>query len=111
VPLFLQPLDSTSSDKISLLAAVIAIQKHLREASGEPGIYVADSGIYSEANMRQLNEAGVTRVSRVPETLQEAKAVLQAGSEQWQTAEDGSMQTCTTSFTMVLRLESVHRLI
>jgi hypothetical protein len=61
--------------------------------------------------MRQLNAAGVTWVSRVPETLQEAKAVVQAGSEQWQTAEDGSMQTCTTSFTMLLRLESVLRLI
>jgi transposase len=31
-------------------------------------------------------------VSRVPETSKEAKAVLQEGSEQWQTAEDGSMQ-------------------
>src|SRR6266704_2825420 len=92
VPLFLQPLDGNSSDKISLIAAVIAIQKQLREASGEPGIYVADSGIYSEANMRQLNKAGVKWVSRVPETSKEAKAVLQAGSEQWQTAEDGSMQ-------------------
>jgi transposase len=42
--------------------------------------------------MRQLNEAGVKWVSRVPETSQEAKAVLQEGSEQWQTAEDGSTQ-------------------
>ena len=92
VPLFLQPLDGNSSDKISLLAAVMAIQKQLREANAEPGIYVADSGVYSESNMRQLNEAGVTWVSRVPETSKEAKAVLQEGSEQWQTDEDGSMQ-------------------
>ena len=92
VPLFLQPLDGNSSDKISLLAAVMAIQKQLREANAEPGIYVADSGVYSESNMRQLNEAGVKWVSRVPETSKEAKAVLQEGSEQWQTTEDGSMQ-------------------
>ena len=92
VPLFLQPLDGNSSDKISLLAAVMAIQKQWREAHAEPGIYVADSGVYSESNMRQLNEAGVKWVSRVPETSKEAKAVLQEGSEQWQTAEDGSMQ-------------------
>ena len=92
VPLFLQPLDGNSSDKISLLAAVMAIQKQLRETNAEPGIYVADSGVYSEANMRQLNEAGIKWVSRVPETSQEAKAVLQAGSEQWQRAEDGSTQ-------------------
>ena len=92
VPLFLQPLDGNSSDKISLLAAVMAIQKRLREANAEPGIYVADSGVYSESNMRELNEAGVKWVSRVPETSKEAKAVLQEGSEQWQTAEDGNMQ-------------------
>jgi len=92
VPLFLQPLDGNSSDKVSLLAAIITIQAQLREANAEPGIYVADSGVYSESNMRQLNEARVTWVSRVPETSKEAKAVVQEGSEQWQTAEDGSMQ-------------------
>ena len=92
VPLFLQPLDGNSSDKVSLLAAITTIQAQLREANGEPGIYVADSGVYSESNMQQLNEAGVKWVSRVPETSQEAKAVLQEGSEQWQTTEDGSIQ-------------------
>ena len=92
VPLFLQPLDGNSRDKVSLLAAISAIQAQMREAKEEPGIYVADSGVYSESNMRQLNEAGVKWVRRIPETSQEAKVVLQAGSEQWQTTEDGSMQ-------------------
>ncbi len=64
VPLFLQPLDGNNSDKVSLLAAVMAIQKQLREADAEPSVYVADNGIYSEANMRQLNAAGVKWVSR-----------------------------------------------
>src|SRR5712692_7728526 len=57
VPLFLQPLDGNRSDKVSLLAAVMAIQKQLREADGEASVYVADNGIYSESNMRQLNQA------------------------------------------------------
>ena len=92
VPLFLQPLDGNSSDKVSLLATMSSLQAHLREAKEEPGVYVADSGIYSESNMRQLNEAGVKWVSRVPETLKEAKAVLQEGSDAWQAAEDGSVQ-------------------
>ena len=65
VPLFLQPLDGNSSDKVSLLAAVMAIQEQLREANAEPSVYVADNGIYSESNMRQLNEAGVKWISRV----------------------------------------------
>ena len=92
VPLFLQPLDGNSSDKVSLLAAITTIQAQLREANAEPGMHVADSGVYSEGNMRYLNEAGVKWVSRVPETSKEAKAVVQADSEQWQTAEDGSTQ-------------------
>jgi transposase len=59
VLLFLQPLDGNSSDKVSLIDAVTAIQEQMREAHAEPGVYVADNGIYSERNMRQLNAAGV----------------------------------------------------
>jgi transposase len=92
VPLFLQPLDGNSSDKVSLLTAVMAIQKQLREADAEPSVYVADNGVYSEANMRQLNAAGVKWVSRVSETSTEAKTVLQEGSQDWHHAEDGSIQ-------------------
>src|SRR6266480_694109 len=92
VPLFLQPLDGNSSDKVSLLTAVMAIQKHLREADAEPSVYVADNGIYSEPNMRQLNAAGIKWISRVSETSTEAKTVLHEGSQDWQRSEDGSMQ-------------------
>ena len=92
VPLFLQTLDGNSSDKVSLLAAVMAIQKQLQEVDAEPSVYVADNGIYSESNIRQLNEAGVKWVSRVSETSTEAKTVLQEGSQDWQRSEDGSMQ-------------------
>src|SRR5438067_243353 len=48
VPLFLRPLDGNSSDKVSLIAAVTAIQEQLREAGDQPSVYVADHGIYSE---------------------------------------------------------------
>ncbi len=92
VPLFLQPLDGNSSDKVSLVAAIRAIQAQLREADGEASVYVADNGIYSEANMRRLNQAGVKWVSRVSETSTEAKQVLQEGSKEWHSSEDGSVQ-------------------
>src|SRR3954466_1883622 len=52
VPLFLRPLDGNSSDKVSLLAAVQAIQEQLRATDEAPSVYVADNGVYSEANMR-----------------------------------------------------------
>ncbi len=92
IPLFLRPLDGNSSDKATLLAAVTALQDQLREADGEASVYVADNGIYSEANMRQLNEAGVKWVSRVSETLTQAQTILREGSDAWQRSEDSSMQ-------------------
>src|SRR5438874_6532110 len=60
LPLFMQPLDGNSSDKASLLAAITTIQSQLRGTDGEASVYVADNGVYSTANMTQLNQAGVT---------------------------------------------------
>jgi transposase len=95
VPLFLQPLDGNRSDKVSLLATVMAIQTQLREADGEASVYVADNGIYSEANMKQLNQAGVKWISRVSETLTEAKTLLQEGRQSWQQSEDRTLHWFT----------------
>jgi transposase len=91
IPLFLQPLDGNSSDKRSLLSAVTSIQTQLREAGEEASVYVADNGVYSESNMKHLNQAGVKWVSRVSETLTEAKTFVQEGSQSWQQSEDGTV--------------------
>jgi transposase len=62
----------------------------LRTPEGdEERIYIADSGVYSSANMGQLNAAGIWWESRVPETLAEAKAALARTDVSWQTADDG----------------------
>jgi len=89
IPLFMQPLDGNSSDKTSLLAAITAIQAQLRETDGEVSIYVADNGVYSTANMTRLTQLGVKWISRVSETVAEAKRLLAEGSENWQQSEDG----------------------
>jgi len=91
IPLFLQPLDGNSSDKVSLLAAVQAIQEQLRATDEAPSVYVADNGVYSEANMRWLNQAKTKWISRVSETSTRAKQELAESPETWQTSEDGSM--------------------
>jgi len=91
IPLFLQPLDGNSSDKVSLLAAIQALQEQLRTTDEEPSVFVADNGVYSEANMRHLNQAQVKWVSRVSETSTEAKRVLAQSYETWQASEDGSI--------------------
>ncbi len=91
IPLFLQPLDGNSSDKVSLLAAIQAIQEQLRAPDEAPNVYVADNGIYSEANMRTLNQAKVKWISRVSETATAASAALAESCETWQASEDGKM--------------------
>ena len=91
VPLFLQPLNGNSSDKVSLLEAIMTIQTQLREAGEEASVYVADNGVYSQTNMRQLNQAGVKWVSCVSETLTEAKTLIQQGCESWQHSENGTV--------------------
>src|SRR2546425_7258016 len=54
VPLFLQPLDGNSSDKVSLPATISAVLTQLREAGEEASVYVADNGVRS----RVKHEAG-----------------------------------------------------
>ncbi len=88
VPLFLRPLNGNSSDKTTLVTAVEALQERLRQADEEPSLYIADSGVYSEANMRRFAAARIKWVSRVPETLTEAKAFLAQEVAHWQSAAD-----------------------
>jgi transposase len=93
VPQFLQPLDGNASDKRVLLDAVQALTQQLRESGEAPGVYVADSGLYSTQNMTQLNAAGVPWVSRVPETSTAAQTLVQERLETldaWQHSADGT---------------------
>lgn len=88
VPQFLQLLDGNASDKRSLLEAVTALTRQLQESGETPGVYVADSGLYSEANMTALNAAGVAWVSRVPETSSVAQATVREEPTAWQQSPD-----------------------
>ena len=100
VPVYMQPLNGNSSDKVSLLAAITALQTQLQEADGQDSIYVADNGVYSETNMRQLNQAGVKWVSRVSETLTEAKTLMRQGSQTWQHSADGTVHWFSRELTL-----------
>src|SRR6476620_4711156 len=59
VPLFCKALDGNASDKVSLVAAVEALAEQLCAADEEAPIFVADSGLYSAANVARLAGAGV----------------------------------------------------
>src|SRR6516165_8967066 len=93
VPQFLQPLDGNASDKRALLAAVQALTQQLQDSGETPGVYVADSGLYSAENMTQLNAAGVRWVSRVPETSTAAQGLVQerlVTLDGWHSTPDGT---------------------
>jgi transposase len=90
IPLFLQPLDGNSSENVSLLSAIQAIQEQLRVTDEAASVYVADNGVSSEANMRILNQAHVKWISRVSEISTPAKAALAQSDETWQSSEDGN---------------------
>ena len=92
VPLFCRALDGNASDKESLVAAVEALAEQLRadvDPVDEAPIFVADSGLYSAANVARLSRAGVRWISRVPETSTEAKAALRVADATWQ--QDGDV--------------------
>jgi transposase len=96
IPVFLRPLDGNASDQVSLAEVVMRLLAQVREAGEEaPGLYVVDSGGYSEANMRAFNAAGVRWLSRVPETSTEAKAAVAAAAAApdaaWQARADGTV--------------------
>jgi transposase len=96
VPLFCQALDGNTSDKESLVAAVEALAEQLRvdgDVVDEAPIFVADSGLYSAANVARLSSAGVRWISRVPDTSTAstpAKAALQVADAAWQQEGDVS---------------------
>jgi transposase len=100
--LFLRSLDGNSSDKVTLASAVEALHEQLRAPESDPSFFVADSGVYSEANMRRFNAAKIRWISRVPETSTEAKAMLEtaANRTEWLDSEDG--QTHWFTHTMAL---------
>ncbi len=96
LPLFLRPLDGNSSDQISLLATVEALQEQLHAPDEqESSIYVADSSLYSQANMTRLNDAKLRWISRVPETSITAREELTKALQtqpQWHESTDGELR-------------------
>jgi transposase len=92
IPQFLQPLDGNASDKTSLPQVVMALTQQLRASGEPPGVYAADSGLYCEANMHALNEAGVAWISRVPETSSLAQAMVREEPATWQHSDDDQLQ-------------------
>jgi transposase len=95
IPVFLRPLNGNASDQRELAQTIEALVTHLREAGEEPGLYVADGGIYSAANMQRFAQAGVRWISRVPETSREAKTLVREQPTEWEATADGKTRWFT----------------
>lgn len=92
VPIFMQPLNGNSSDKVSLPAAIEALHTQLQEHNEPERIFVADSGVYSKATMTQFAQKGLEWVSRVPETMKESKELLDRALTGWQQDQTETME-------------------
>jgi transposase len=95
IPVFLRPLDGNASDQRALAQTIESLVTQLRQAGAEAGIYVADGGVYSVANMRHFGQVGVRWISRVPETSRGAKALARDETTQWETSADGQTRWFT----------------
>jgi transposase len=75
IPLLMQPLSGNSSDAQDFGEV---IGTHVQQLQTTYGMHylVADSALYSAANLQKLAETAMKWISRVPATLSEAQALL-----------------------------------
>ena len=76
LPVFIRALSGNASDKNHFREIVKEYGASLREKWGEDRIWVWDSAVYSARNVKEISE-GHKWITRVPETLSEAKEVLE----------------------------------
>ena len=88
VPLGLQLLAGNASDRATLAQQVAEVVYQFRAEREEEPVYVADSALYSEATMTELERKGVWWISRVPETTLQAKALVAEEALIWHGTEE-----------------------
>ena len=76
LPVFIRALSGNTSDKNHFREIVKEYGRSLQAKWGEDKIWVWDSAGYSEKNLREISES-YKWIMRVPETLSEAKEVLE----------------------------------
>jgi len=74
VPLLAKTVAGNSSDKTLFRERLKELQKQIRE--GEDAYFIADSALYTQKTITTISES-MKWITRVPETLSEAKKVIQ----------------------------------
>jgi transposase len=90
IPLFMEPLDGNSSDKTSFQETIKKVSAFKKQINFEQDFkWVADSALYSKEKLLANND--YLWLTRVPETITEAKNIILKSSEeiQWKQLENG----------------------
>lgn len=86
IPVWLEALSGNQSDKKSFVPTIQAYTAQLKES--ESPYYVVDSALYGKENLQEL--AQIRWITRVPETLAEAKQLLRSvAPEELEPLEEG----------------------
>jgi transposase len=75
IPVLMKPLSGNSSDARDFRAVITEHVKQLQEAHEIPYL-VADSALYNQEGVREMQHVNIKWITRVPATLAEAKAAL-----------------------------------
>lgn len=76
MPLWVEALDGNSSDKVSFHQTIARVEQFRRQLDvAAPFKWIADSALYSQDKLLKRND--YEWLTRVPETIQSAKALLQ----------------------------------
>jgi len=90
IPLWMEPLDGNSSDKVSFHETVRKVQQFTKELHLMPDglCFVVDAAFYVPEKLAQLND--VHWITRVPAQLKEAKNWLKTSADEftWQTLDE-----------------------
>jgi transposase len=90
IPIFMEPLDGNSSDKDSFHKTIEKVNAFKKQINLNKDFrWVADSALYSKDNLLLNNN--YTWITRVPETIKEAKKLVTESNENftWNTLDNG----------------------
>jgi len=99
MPIFMEPKDGNSSDKQTLYSGIETVRRFQQQLSQgfEDFLWIADSALYTKERLLACND--FFWISRVPETITEAKVMVRLNDKDlnWTAASEGYRYVASTS--------------
>jgi len=98
IPVAIEAIDGNSSDRKTFVENVKRFSSLIKTHT-EDSCVIADSAIYSKENLQTLKKSGICWITRVPETIKEAKESIAStyDLENWSMYDDKGKYRYTTS--------------